>query len=166
MNYHNIVHDDMLNGEGLRVTLFVSGCNHYCKGCHNPQTWDCNSGIEFDGEAIDEICEQLDKPYISGLTFSGGDPLYPQNRDEIQHIANIVKKYYPDKNIWLYTGFQFEEVKDLPLMKFIDVLCDGEFKQELADNTSNCPWVGSTNQRVINVQESLKEGRVIERNCK
>lgn len=147
MNYHNILHDDMRNGDGLRVVLFVAGCNHRCKGCHNPETWSINSGIEFDDNALSEICAQLDKDYISGLTLSGGDPLHPANRETITELCRIIKHLYPHKTIWLYTGYLYEQVQTLDVMQYIDVIVDGEFKKELAD--VNYHWAGSTNQRVI-----------------
>ena len=151
MNYHNITKDDMLNGDGLRVVLWVSGCNHHCFNCQNPQTWDENSGIPFDDNAEKELFEALDKPYISGITFSGGDPLYPNNRNEITRLAKRIKTELPNKTIWLYTGYKHEEVKDLEIMQYIDILVDGEFIQELADPKLH--WRGSSNQRVIDVKD-------------
>ena len=146
MKYHQILHDDMRNGDGLRVVLFVSGCNHHCKNCQNPLTWDPEDGLEFGTKEIFEICEQMAADYISGLTLSGGDPLYPGNRESITQLCRFFKRGYPDKTIWLYTGYLFEQVKDLPIMEYIDVLVDGPFVQELAD--VNYKWAGSTNQRV------------------
>lgn len=147
MNYHNIKHDDMNNGDGIRVTLFVSGCNHHCKGCQNPQTWSVNGGILFDSNALNEICAELDKDYISGLTLSGGDPLHPANRDTITDICKKVKYLYPHKTIWLYTGYKYENICDLEVMNYIDVLVDGEYIEELRD--ISLEWIGSSNQRVI-----------------
>ena len=147
MNYHNIKHDDMNNGDGIRVTLFVSGCNHHCKGCQNPQTWSVNGGILFDSDTLNEICAELDKDYISGLTLSGGDPLHPANRDTITEICKKVKYLYPHKTIWLYTGYKYEDVCDLEVMNYIDVLVDGEYIEELRD--ISLEWIGSSNQRVI-----------------
>ncbi len=146
LKYHQILHDDMRNGDGLRVVLFVSGCNHYCKNCQNPVTWDPNDGLEFDNDALTEICVQLSKDYIAGITLSGGDPLYPGNREDITKLCKFLKDAFPKKNIWCYTGFLFEQVKDLPVMQYIDVLVDGPFIQKLAD--VNYHWCGSTNQRV------------------
>ena len=159
MNYHNITTDDMRNGDGLRTVLWVAGCNHHCKGCQNPITWNQNGGIYFGYAAECELYEKLYKPYISGVTFSGGDPLLPENRVTIFHLAKYIKQYIPEKTVWIYTGYLWEEVKDLPGMRWVDVLVDGEFKQELADVKYR--WAGSTNQRVIDVQKSLTEGRVI-----
>lgn len=159
MNYHNITKDDMLNGDGLRVVLWVSGCSHHCKNCQNPQTWNKGSGIPFDLDTFFEICDYLDKPYISGITFSGGDPLLPDNREIIQAISTLVKFYYPTKTQWLYTGYKWEEIKDLPIMECIDVVVDGQYEDDKRDITLK--WRGSSNQRVINVQESLKQNKVV-----
>ncbi len=158
MNYHNITKDDMLNGDGLRVVLWVSGCNHHCKNCQNPQTWNKDSGIPFDLDTIFEICNQLDKPYISGITFSGGDPLLPDNREIIQAISTLVKFYYPTKTQWLYTGYKWEEVKDLEIIKYLDVIVDGKYVDSQRDVT--LAWRGSSNQRVIDVQKSLADNTV------
>ena len=146
MRYHQILHDDMRNGDGLRVVLFVAGCEHHCKGCHNPITHDINGGIEFTTKEMEEIAEQLSQDYISGLTCSGGDPLHPANRESIYRLCQWAKAVFPDKTIWLYTGYYFEQIKDLPVMQYIDVLVDGPFVQELADVQYR--WAGSTNQRV------------------
>ncbi|MCR4642580.1 MAG: anaerobic ribonucleoside-triphosphate reductase activating protein [Lachnospiraceae bacterium] len=155
MRYHNITHDDMLNGDGLRVVLWVAGCEHCCKGCHNPITWDPEGGLPFDEAAKKEIFEQLEKSYISGLTFSGGDPLFPGNRLDVRSFAEEVKERFPDKTIWLYTGYDWEEVLHYPVMQYVDVLVDGEFIEEQKD--VRLQWKGSANQRVIDVQESLKQ---------
>ena len=122
MRYHNITHDDMLNGDGLRVVLWVAGCDHCCKGCQNPSTWDPEGGLLFDDAAKQEIFEQLDKSYISGLTFSGGDPLFSSNRTAVRQLAEEIKAKYPDKTIWLYTGFTWEAVRNDPVMQYVDVL--------------------------------------------
>lgn len=159
MNYHNITTDDMLNGPGLRTVLWVAGCNHHCKECQNPETWDCNGGIPFDREAYDEVINKLKPSYISGLTLSGGDPLFPKNRSCLTSLVKHVKELFPNKNIWCYTGYLFEQIKDLPIVKYLDVLIDGEFKKELNDN--NLHWVGSSNQRIIDVQKSLTNNSII-----
>lgn len=159
MRYHNITKDDMRNGPGLRVVLWVAGCSHHCPHCHNPITWDPNYGLIFDENAKKEIFEQLDKDYISGITLSGGDPLFTGNRSEITDLCKEIKEKYPNKTIWSYTGYNFEQVKMLPVMKYIDVLLDGEFKIDLFSPEKH--WVGSSNQRVIDVQKSLKENRIV-----
>ena len=151
MNYHNITKDDMLNGDGLRVVLWVAGCSHHCKGCQNPVTWDPNGGIPFDDAAKKEIFEQLDQSYISGITFSGGDPLFCSNRKEIISLAKEIKEKYPDKTIWVYTGYLLSEIENMEdckeITKYADVIVEGKFVEELAD--MNYPWAGSTNQKVI-----------------
>lgn len=155
MRYHNITKDDMLNGDGLRVVLWVAGCSHCCKECQNPVTWDPNGGLLFDEEAKTELFEALDKPYISGITFSGGDPLHSANRLDVRNLMEEIKEKFPNKTIWLYTGDSWENIVHYPLLQFVDVLVDGEFKVEQKDN--NLLWKGSKNQRVIDVQKSLKQ---------
>lgn len=153
MKYHNITKDDMLNGDGLRVVLWVSGCSHHCEGCHNKITWDCNDGLDFDDDAKLEIFKELENDYISGLTLSGGDPLFESNRETILELVKEVKSKYPHKTIWLYTGYKWEDIKDLEIMKYIDILIDGKFIKELSD--SKLMWRGSSNQNIINVDLSL-----------
>lgn len=159
MNYHNITKEDMLNGDGLRAVLWVAGCTHHCLDCQNPETWDLAGGIEFDKSAHDELFEALKPEYITGITFSGGDPMHPFNREEVLALAKEIKETLPNKTTWLYTGFLWEDLKDKIDLSNIDVLVDGEFKIDLKD--TNLKWVGSSNQRVIDVQKSLKEGRVV-----
>lgn len=153
MRYHNITKDDMLNGDGLRVVLWVAGCNHCCKECQNPITWDPDGGLIFDNSAKEEIFEQLDQEYISGITFSGGDPLHPANRLDVREFMAQIKAKYPSKTIWLYTGDVWENILHYPVMKYVDVLVDGEFIAEEKD--VKLMWKGSTNQRVIDVQKTL-----------
>ena len=133
MRYHDITKDDMLNGDGLRVVLWVAGCSHHCKGCQNPITWDPEGGVLFDESAKQEIFEQLDKPYIEGITFSGGDPLHEKNVDE--------------------------DIQDLPIVSYLDVIVDGKFDLERRD--VSLPWKGSPNQRVIDVPKSREVGLVV-----
>lgn len=155
MKYHNITHDDMLNGEGLRVVLWVSGCSHHCKGCHNPCTWDPTDGLYFDQAAKREIFEYLDKDYISGITLSGGDPLFIENRVDIgKLIIDIRDKYRDSKTIWLYTGYEWNDIKDIPFIQLVDIVVDGPFVESQKD--SLLLWKGSKNQRVIDVKDSLK----------
>lgn len=165
MKYHDITVNDMKNGDGLRVVLWVSGCSHHCKGCHNSITWDPDDGEEFTTDTMNELIESLKPDYISGLTLSGGDPLYTQNRDDILPLLRDIRSKFIDKSIWVYTGYQWEELiasEDYTthtILEFIDVLVDGPFIEQLKD--SKYQWAGSTNQRVIDVQKSLKEGRII-----
>lgn len=159
MRYHNITKDDMLNGPGLRVVLWVSGCVHCCPQCHNPITWDPNGGLPFTDVEKQEIFQELDKDYISGITFSGGDPLHIQNIADVTSLAREIRQKYPQKTIWLYTGYLWETVKDQEIVLYLDVLADGEFQVEKKEPALK--WVGSSNQRVIDVKRSLEQGRVV-----
>ena len=155
MRYHDITKDDMKNGDGLRAVLWVSGCEHACPGCQNPITWDPDDGLIFDEKAKEELFDILSKDYISGLTLSGGDPLFPGNRSDILKLLKEVKESFPEKTVWCYTGYTYEDIKDLEHMKYIDVLVDGRFIESLKDNKYE--WAGSTNQRVIRLNEMTKE---------
>ena len=159
MKYHNITKADMLNGDGLRVVLWVSGCSHKCKGCHNPITWDPNCGLPFTDKEKEEIFEQLEQEYISGITFSGGDPLFLTNREEVTKLAKEIKEKYPNKTIWLYTGYTYEEIKNLEIIQYLDILVDGEFIQELFNE--KLEWCGSSNQRIIDVKNTLLQNKII-----
>ena len=159
MRYHNITTDDMLNGDGLRTVLWVAGCTHRCKGCHNPITWDIDGGIEFDEAAERELFEKLAPDYIDGITFSGGDPLHPKNRDKITELAKRCRERFPDKTIWLYTGYDFGEIKDLEVVSLCDVIVDGEFILEQRDPKLH--WKGSLNQRVIDVRETTRLKKIV-----
>ena len=158
MNYHNITTNDMLNGAGLRTVLWTSGCNHHCKNCQNPQTWDENSGIPFGEEDLKELKEKLKPDYISGITFSGGDPMFPHNRETILSLCKMMKKEFPTKTIWMYSGYTWEQIKNKEIIQYIDVLVDGEFQEELKD--ISLPYCGSSNQRIIDVQATLKTGEI------
>ena len=155
MRYHNITKDDMLNGDGLRVVLWVAGCSHCCKECQTPVTWDPAGGLLFDDAAKQEIFDQLDKSYISGITFSGGDPLHAANRLDVRNLMAEIKEKYPDKTIWLYTGDSWENILHYAIMQYVDVLVDGEFQVDKKD--VKLLWKGSSNQRVIDVQKSLMQ---------
>lgn len=156
MKFHNITKDDMLNGDGLRVVLWVSGCSHYCEDCQNKITWDPNVGIDFDEKAKQEIFDELEKDYIKGITFSGGDPLYSSNVQDVLALAQEIRKEYHTKDIWLYTGYTLAQLLQddselgilrREVLKNIDVLVDGEFEKDKVDQ--NAHWVGSTNQNII-----------------
>lgn len=149
----------MLNGDGLRIVLWVSGCEHECKGCHNQKTWDANSGIAYDSAAEEEVFSYLKRDYINGLTVSGGDPLHPSVASEVFKLVKKSKDAYPEKTVWLYTGYHWDEVKGLPLMRYVDVVVDGPFIEALAD--ANYHWAGSTNQRVIDVPQSLERHETV-----
>lgn len=176
MNYHQIKKDDLLNGEGIRVTVFLSGCDHKCHNCQNPQTWNPNSGQPFDEKAEAELFAELEKDYVSGVTFSGGDPLNDANIEEVIWLCRKIKNRFPEKSIWVYTGYVLEEIlekyqklskeeylKDNEVCDFIrgillrekdiDVLVDGKFEEDKAD--VNYPWAGSINQRVIDIKKTM-----------
>lgn len=155
MNYHKITTCDMKNYEGLRVVLWVSGCNHHCPYCHNPQTHDPLSGIPFTDEAREEILSELSKDWCSGLTISGGDPLYPDNRPTILELVKLVKSRIPNKTICLYTGYTYDQVADDPILDFIDILIDGEFL--ISEKDPTLKWRGSRNQKIIDLHSIRKE---------
>ena len=204
MNYHNITYPDMNNGEGLRVVLWLSGCSHKCKGCQNPQTWDADSGISFDESAKEELFRELDKDYISGLTLTGGDPLFEGNLDDVLDLVTEVNKRYnkaqyigenaqenhdmlnvnanefrlssPRKSIWLYTGYEFNEIfgdnqfedlgngyckwtKRVDIVSRCNILVDGKYIDSKRDLT--LPYRGSDNQRLIDIQQSLQKGEIV-----
>jgi len=149
----------MLNGDGLRTVLWVAGCNHRCKGCHNPITWDIDGGVPFDVVAKEELFEKLSKSWISGITFSGGDPLHPKNREEVGNLIYEVHKKFSDKTIWLYTGYLFEEVSSLEYIPLIDIMVDGKFIKKFFD--SKLHWCGSSNQRIIDVKKTIEVGKIV-----
>ena len=159
MNYHNITRDDMKNGDGLRVVLWVAGCNHRCPDCQNPVTWNPDDGLLFDGNAWGELEDLLDNDYISGLTLSGGDPLFEGNRSDILTLCELTKASFPNKTILIYTGYVYEDVKDLEIMKYIDVLVDGPYVKKLRD--TKLKWRGSSNQRVIDMQKTRELGQIV-----
>lgn len=159
MNYHNIEPCNMLNGTGLRVVLWVSGCTHNCPQCFNKETHDPNGGIKFEFKTLKELMFYLDNDYIDGLTITGGDPLYPQNREVILGLCQYVKERLPEKTIWLYTGYLYEDVSDLEIMNYIDVVCDGPYIYY--ENSPLKHWVGSSNQRVIDVKRTKEENKII-----
>lgn len=164
MRYHNITKADMLNGPGIRVVLWVAGCEHYCKDCQNPITWDPKGGLEFDEAAKKELFGELSKDYVSGITLSGGDPMHTNNVVTLITLCKEIRKEFPDKTIWLYTGYKWEDLIRVIgvrfiLLKLVDVIVDGEFIPELADIQYH--WAGSTNQRVIDVQKSRQKGEIV-----
>jgi anaerobic ribonucleoside-triphosphate reductase activating protein len=170
MNYHKIEKTSVANGTGVRVVLWVSGCSLHCRGCHNPETWSLDSGQLFDEKAKIELFEALDKPYIQGITFSGGHPLENENVYEVYNLIIDIKDKFPDKDIWLYTGYIFNDIINCPLkdmyttyrrkiISMCDIVVDGPFIEAEKDLTLK--WCGSRNQRVINCRESIKENKII-----
>lgn len=151
MRFFDITSCDVNNGEGVRVTLWVAGCAHHCQGCQNPHTWDFKGGRPFDKNAHDYLMSELAKPYIDGLTLSGGDPMY--SLDDIVALSKEIKEKIPDKNIWLYTGFTFEEIQSSGMKKilpYVDVIVDGTYVEALRDVT--LAFRGSSNQRVVRLK--------------
>ena len=159
MHYATIKYPDIANGPGVRVSLFVSGCRRACKGCFNKEAWNFNYGQEFTGETILELLRMLDDPNVAGLSILGGDPFEPENRQAVSNICRMVKLLEPSKTIWVWTGYLWENLKDLEVMRDINVLVDGRFEEDLKD--LRLKWRGSSNQRVIDVRESLGAGEVV-----
>lgn len=169
MKYAAIKKCDVANGPGVRVSVFVSGCNHHCKGCFNEKAWDFNYGEEFSDEIIDGIINDLDKEYISGLTLLGGEPLERTNQQGLVKLVRKVKEKLPNKSIWCYTGFDYEKdvmgqmYKNWPetkeLIDNIDVLVDGKF--ELDKRNLNLQFRGSENQRLIDIKKSRAENKIV-----
>ena len=151
---------DISNGPGIRVSIFMQGCTFYCKNCFNPETHDFSGGKEFTEETIDRVIELANKDEIVGLSILGGEPLHPKNIEGSTRLAKKFKDTYPNKNIWVWSGFLFDEnLKDFEILKYIDVLIDGVYKDELHD--FRLKYRGSSNQRVINVPLSLKENKIV-----
>ena len=169
MFYSEIKKCDIANGPGVRVTIFVSGCTHHCKGCFNEVTWDFQYGKEFTQDTIEEILQALAPDYITGLTLLGGEPLEYTNQKGLLPLLRAVKERYPQKDIWCYSGYLFDEqiLKDFcnrweetrELLGYLDVLVDGRFIEE--QKNISLQFKGSENQRIILVQESLKSGQII-----
>ena len=160
VNFHNISEFDMLNGDGIRVVLWLSGCDHACKGGQNKQTWSHSSGIPFTEDNLKEIYEELDKEYVSGLTLSGGDALSLKNREFSLSLAKHLKVKYSHKNIWCYTGYAFEDIKNLDNIEYIDVIVDGKYIEGF--DKVKPMWRGSSNQRIIDVKKSLESDSIVE----
>ncbi len=169
MNYASIKIMDVANGPGVRMSLFVSGCTHYCKGCFNKEAWDFNYGEPFTQKEIDYIIDYVSSPYVSGLTILGGEPMEHVNQQGILRLLRQFREKCPDKSVWCFTGYDFEkdvvarmmeeydETKEL--LSYIDVMVDGKFVEELKDLSIR--FRGSSNQRIIMVQESLREGKIV-----
>ena len=159
MNYGAIKKIDIANGLGVRVSLFVSGCRNHCKGCFQPQTWDFEYGQPFTKETEDEILEALRPPWIQGLSVLGGEPMEAENQKALMPFLQRVREECPDKDVWLYSGYVYEEIKDSELLQYVNVLVDGPFVEELKD--PSLAFRGSRNQRILNVPESLRAGHAV-----
>jgi anaerobic ribonucleoside-triphosphate reductase activating protein len=169
MNYAAIKPTDVANGPGVRVSLFVSGCTHCCRECFNPEAWDFHYGQEYGPEALSKILEYLDHTYIAGLSLLGGEPMNPKNQKGILSLLEKVKERFPKKTVWCYTGYDFEKdimgdmAERIPetrqILDCLDILVDGKFEAEKKD--LKLRFRGSSNQRIINVQESLASGKTV-----
>ena len=169
MNYADIKKIDVANGEGVRVSLFVSGCNHHCKGCFNQCAWDFNYGKKFTEKEEQQIIDYMNHDYISGLSLLGGEPLEPKNQEGLLPLVKKVKEKFPNKDIWCYTGFDFE--KDVvekmaknnettrELLKYIDIIVDGKFEEDKKD--LKLQFRGSSNQKIVDVKKSLQTGQIV-----
>ena len=153
----------MLNGNGIRVSLWVSGCEHCCNQCQNPQTWDVDSGIQFDKESENELFEALSEEYVSGLTLTGGDPLHANNLVDVLNLVNKIRLLLPKKTIWIYSGYEWDEIETNHIRREIvskcDVLVDGRYDESQKDIT--LVWRGSSNQRVIDIQQTIKNNKIM-----
>ncbi len=169
MNYADIKRFDIANGPGIRISLFVSGCNHHCKGCFNEVAWDFNYGKPFTDETIQTIIRYMNSPHIAGLTLLGGEPMEPVNQEALLPLVRRVKETFPDKNIWCFTGYLFDrDIVDRmfdtiatarELVSYFDVMVDGKYVEELKN--VNLRFKGSSNQRTILVKESLASGEIV-----
>ena len=161
MRYNKIRKMDISNGPGVRISIFMQGCTFNCKNCFNPETHDFNGGVEFTDETINKVLSLANHEYVNGLSILGGEPMHPVNIGGTTKLVKTFKDKYPDKNIWVWSGFLYEDImeRNKEVFNYIDVLVDGQFKEELHDPTLK--WRGSSNQRVIDVQESLKNNKVV-----
>lgn len=160
MKYQVINKTSLVDGPGVRCALYVSGCSLRCKGCHNKEAWDFNCGKEFTENEISEILNYLSPSYIKGFSLLGGEP-FDQNQDLLIKLLSQIKDNYPDKDIWCWTGYEFDQIKNRELTKYIDIAVCGPFKLELRDISANNPWRGSTNQYIVAVEQSLAKNKPI-----
>lgn len=151
MKYLRYNTGDLINGEGVRCTLFLTGCDHGCKGCHNTHTWDHRVGDDVDINLILQICKDL-KDH-TGFSLTGGDPFFWKNRQEVEFMLKFIKAEHPDKDIWVWTGYTFDQIKDSPILQYVDVLIDGKYQK---DNPTTKPWRGSDNQELIYLCKNKK----------
>ena len=160
MRYNKIRKMDISNGPGVRVSIFLQGCHFHCKNCFNPETWDFEGGDEFTENTVEEIMQLCSKSHIKGLSILGGEPMHPNNIKATEMLAKEFKKRFPEKNLWVWSGYTFEDyLSKQDVIKYIDVIVDGQYKDEL--HNPKLEWRGSENQRVIDVQKSIKNGEVV-----
>lgn len=160
MRYNKIRKMDISNGPGVRVSIFMQGCTFNCKNCFNPETHDFAGGTEFTDETIKHVLKLCENDYIQGLSILGGEPMHPKNIEGTGKLAKAFKEKFPNKTVWVWTGFLFDNLQKLETIKYIDVLVDGQYVEEL--HNPLLKWKGSSNQRVIDVQKTLDNGKVIE----
>ena len=159
MNYLDIKHCNMVNGEGLRTVIWVSGCDRNCPGCFSPHTHDPKAGVEFNDSAKEELFRDSSEEWCSGITFCGGEPMHPANRETVTRLAKEHRERFPEKTIWMYTGYTWAELLEdesaSEILRYMDVICDGPFVESLKD--VDLKWVGSSNQNVIDVKERIEK---------
>lgn len=160
MRYNKVRKMDISNGPGVRVSIFMQGCTFHCKNCFNPETHDFMGGEEFTGDTIDQVLKLCENANVEGLSILGGEPMHPMNIEGTTELAKKFKEKFPNKNLWVWTGFLFDrDLQNKEVLKYIDVLVDGQYVDELRD--PRLKYNGSSNQRVIDVQNSVKQGKVI-----
>ena len=159
MRYNLIRKMDISDGPGVRVSVFMQGCQFHCKNCFNSETWDFNSGNEFNDETISKILELCKKEYINGLSILGGEPMNPVNVEGTTKLAKKFKETFPKKDLWMWSGYKYEDLKDKEVFNYVDVLVDGQYVDELHDPTLK--WKGSSNQRVIDIKKSKQSEQVV-----
>ena len=159
MRYNLIRKMDISNGPGVRVSIFMQGCHFHCKNCFNSETWDFEGGKEFTDDTINKVLDLSNKDHIVGLSILGGEPMHPVNIEGTTKLAKAFKEKYPNKDIWVWSGFRYEDLKGKDVFKYIDVLVDGQYVDELHDPTLK--WRGSSNQRVIDIKETLKNNDIV-----
>ena len=160
MRYNKIRKMDISNGPGIRVSIFLQGCTFNCKNCFNPETHDFNSGKgELDEEKMNFILDLCDKEYIRGLSILGGEPMHPKNIDGVTKLAKMFKERFPNKDLWAWSGYLYDDLKDKEIMEYLDVLVDGRYMDELHD--FRLEWRGSSNQRVIDIKKTKKQGKIV-----
>ena len=159
MRYNLIRKMDISDGPGVRVSVFMQGCQFHCKNCFNSETWDFNSGNEFNDETISKILELCKKEYINGLSILGGEPMNPVNVEGTTKLAKKFKETFKKKDLWMWSGYKYEDLKDKEVFNYVDVLVDGQYVDELHDPTLK--WRGSSNQRVIDIKKSKQSEQVV-----
>ena len=160
MRYNKIRKMDIANGPGVRVSIFMQGCDFHCKNCFNSETWDFKGGEEFTDETIEKVLKLCESDYIEGLSILGGEPMHPTNIKGTTKLAKLFKEKFPNKNLWAWSGFKYDKyLKDKEIVNYLDVLVDGQYVDNLHDPTLK--WKGSSNQRVINMPETIKQNKII-----